>query len=443
MEKSFRFRILSLRMIYPLLLADVAVLIWLIFSDSTPPLWLKITLAVTTLLLMWFLWSGVVKPRRMVQVGMELLSAQEANNRLAPVGQPDADRIAELFNTLMGRLHRERMRLREQHSFLGQLIEASPMGVAIMDFDFHITDNNRAFLRLAGIPEDTPVNGLSLQQLPGNIAGRICRLADGESVTLRCDDHSILRCYRLSFMESGFRRPFILLESLTEEVMRAERNAYGKVIRLMAHEVNNSMTGITTLLDILSAAHADDPDLTQFIDSVAERCGVMSRFIGAYADVVRLPEPTPTRIRLTDFVTSHLPFLRSNCRYPVGTGEMDTSLDIDVDTDMLSQILVNIIKNSAEAIQETGKPDGSIRLSVSHDPQSSGTVLTIADNGCGISPEVASNLFNPFFSTKPDGQGIGLTMVAEILRRHNARFSLATGNDGFTRFRIVFPKPRD
>lgn len=196
------------------------------------------------------------------------------------------------------------------------------------------------------------------------------------------------------------------------------------------------MTGITTLLEVLAAYHKDDADLSGFITSVNDRCGAMSRFIGAYADVVRLPEPHTEKINLKEFIVSHLPFLRSNSPYPIETAELQ-NLEINADADMLSQVLVNIIKNSAEAIGETGREDGEITISIIEDEHHK-PVLTIADNGSGISPDTAVNLFNPFFSTKPDGQGIGLTMVAEILRRHNARFSLRTYDDGITRFRILF-----
>lgn len=433
--KKLYHRITSLPVIYILLVADVAILIWFALSYELE-IWQKVLLIIITALLMWLLWKGVVQPRRMIQMGMELLSAQEANNRLAPVGQPDADLVAELFNTLMGRLHYERLRLREQNSFLDQLLQASPMGVALLDFDFHINLVNPAFLKLLSIPETEEIRGKLISDIPGNIAPQLIEMEDVTTRTIRCEDHTILRCYRLSFMESGFRRPFILLESLTEEVMLAERSAYGKVIRLMSHEVNNSMTGITTLLEVLAAYHKDDADLSGFITSVNDRCGAMSRFIGAYADVVRLPEPHTEKINLKEFIVSHLPFLRSNSPYPIETAELQ-NLEINADADMLSQVLVNIIKNSAEAIGETGREDGEITISIIEDEHHK-PVLTIADNGSGISPDTAVNLFNPFFSTKPDGQGIGLTMVAEILRRHNARFSLRTYDDGITRFRILF-----
>ncbi|MDE6010964.1 MAG: PAS domain-containing sensor histidine kinase, partial [Muribaculaceae bacterium] len=413
-------------------------LLWLLFSDGAPP-WLKYAAAISAPVLLWLLWRSVALPQRMSQRGMELLSAQEANNRLAPVGQPDADRIASLFNTLMERLHRERLRLREQNVFLDQLIQASPMGVALMDFDRHLTLVNESFLKLASVPDTTDPIGRMLSQLPGDVMKCLDGMADGETRTIRREDHLILRCYRLSFLENGFRRPFVLLESLTEEVMRAQRQAYGKIIRLMAHEVNNSMTGINTLLDVLLEAHADDAELSDFISSVSERSAAMSRFIGAYADVVRLPEPMLATIDLKEFISSNLPFLRSNSPYPVEADLEGDNLNIEADSDMLSQTLVNIIKNSAEAIKAAvSNHNNAGRILISAYREGRDITLTVTDSGCGISPDTAANLFNPFFSTKPDGQGIGLTMVAEILRRHKAEFSLRTDTDGLTRFRIRF-----
>lgn len=436
MKKTPHIKIFSLQVIYVLVLLDVGLLMGLMYIDYSP-LWVKISLTTLSAILMWLLWRGVIKPRRMVQIGMELLSSQDANNRLAPVGQPEADRIAHLFNTLMKRLREERLRLREQNMFLDKLIEASPMGVVILDFDFNIAHVNPAFLKLTGISQSSDILGKSLKSIPGNIGMTLYGMHEDDIKTIRCEDHRILRCFRLYLMELGFKRPFILLESLTEEVMQAERSAYGKVIRLMAHEVNNSMTGINTLLDILQTYHKDEPDISEFIVSVSERCRIMGRFIAGYADVVRLPEPDLKKLELGEFISSQLPFLRSNSVYPVEIDFCDNQAEIVADPDMLSQILVNIVKNSTEAITEKGTSEGRISISVKK-ISGSKVRLTISDNGCGISNETALNLFNPFYSTKPEGQGIGLTMIGEILHRHNAAFSLRTYEDGITRFNITF-----
>jgi len=112
----------------------------------------------------------------------------------------------------------------------------------------------------------------------------------------------------------------------------------------------------------------------------------------------------------------------------------EESLVAMADESLIEQALVNVVKNAIESIGETG---GS--LDISAVSEGSRIVVTVADDGCPIPAETASQLFNPFFTSKPGGQGIGLTLTGEILRRHNSRFSLVTGADGLTRFTFTLP----
>ncbi|MBD5370863.1 MAG: PAS domain-containing protein [Bacteroides sp.] len=428
--------------LFLLLIADTAALAAMLLLGVTGwPAWLACGAAPVLLFMMW---RKMVKPRQVVMTGMDLLASQEFNNRLARVGQPDADRIGALFNSLIDRLHEERTRLHEQNSFLAQLIEASPMGIAMMDFDSHITQVNPAFRTLAEIPADDDISGLTPDALPAPLGPTLASLRDGEAVTVRPGGSKVFRCYRLSFRERGFSRPFLMVESLTEEVLTAEREAYGKVIRLLAHEVNNTMGGLMTLLDILADEHSSDPFEADAILSTRSRCEALSRFINAYASVVRLPDPTLLPHDLCGVVEDMLPFLQATYS---GGMEIDTDISespapVLCDTDMLSQVMVNLLKNSAESIRATGRSDGQVTISAGTGPQGQPRIV-VADNGAGILPENSSRLFNPFFSTKLGGQGIGLTLVAEILRRHHTRFSLRTSpDDGLTRFTIDFPGTR-
>ena len=102
-----------------------------------------------------------------------------------------------------------------------------------------------------------------------------------------------------------------------------------------------------------------------------------------------------------------------------------------MDTSLFEQVLINMVKNSVESIEEKG----IITLRTSASP----VMLEVADTGRGISKEVETKLFTPFFSTKPNGQGIGLIFIREVLMKHGCSFSLRTYEDGITRFRIMFP----
>lgn len=381
----------------------------------------------------------LIMPRRAAMIGIDLLKSCDTNNRIAHTGQPDADRIADLFNDMMGRLREERLKVQEKERLLGYLIEASPMGVVIFDFDHRISVANSAFLDMADIDRDSVWKGKSLTELDSPLTLFASELGIGEVSLLRLPDGGTLKCSMLAFTESGFERRFLLVENVTREIDQARREAYGQVIRIISHEVNNSMGGVRSLLEMLAGIHADDAALVRLIESVAQRCAELSDFIGGYADVIRLRRPELTPLSLPTFIADSLPFLESSCRAALHFHNPSEEIPcVDADGAMLSQALVNIIKNADESIASS--PDasrGQIHISLARDRST--VSLTITDNGLGISKEHSRKIFTPFFSSKPDGQGIGLTLTSEILRRHNCSFTLRTDPDGLTRFRIIFP----
>ena len=250
----------------------------------------------------------------------------------------------------------------------------------------------------------------------------------------------IYRCSRLSFVDRGFPHPFILIESLTSEVVKAEKKAYEKVIRMIAHEVNNTTAGITSTLETVNEALEEIDDTTDLRDVMkvcVERCYGMSRFITNFANVVKIPDPQLEQVRLNDRVSACKRFMETICRDRDITLHNELCADnplVWMDTVLFEQVLVNIIKNAAESIGQSG--DIYIRTSASP------AVLEVADTGAGISREVEAKLFSPFFSTKPNGQGIGLIFIREVLSKHGCTFSLRTWPDGLTRFRINFPEKK-
>lgn len=391
-------------------------------------------------ILFYFYWK-VIKPLNSIASGMDLLREQDFSSRLAPVGQAEADRIVEMFNRMMDQLKNERLRLREQNHFLDLLINVSPMGVIILTFDEQISMLNTAALRFLGYTSAEELMGKRLEELDTPLAEEVSRLPKDTTDTIRLSDAKIYRCSRLSFVDRGFAHPFVLIESLTTEVVKAEKKAYEKVIRMIAHEVNNTTAGITSTLetvgDALETLEEETGDLREVMQVCVERCLGMSRFITNFANVVKIPEPSLEQVRLNDRVTACRMFMETICRERQITLHNELCAEnpqVWMDTALFEQVLVNIIKNAAESIGQGG--DIFIRTSVSP------VMLEIADTGKGISKEVETKLFSPFFSTKPHGQGIGLIFIREVLTRHGCTFSLRTYPDGLTRFRISFPARR-
>ena len=408
-----------------LLLALGSVLLFLSSQLDTIFFYIGEGLILFILIYLTFFYRKIVKPLNTIGSGMELLREQDFSSRLSPVGQYEADRVVNIFNRMMEQLKNERLRLREQNNFLDLLIKASPMGVIITSLDEDLSELNPMALKMLGVRLED-VQGKKMKEVDSPLAVELANLPKGEKVTVRLNDSNIYRCTRSSFN----------VETLNDEVMKAEKKAYEKVIRMIAHEVNNTTAGITSTLDTVEQALSSEEGMEDICDVMrvcTDRCFSMSRFITRFADVVKIPEPTLSSVNLNDLVFTCKRFMEGMCndRRITLRMEIDESLkDVMLDAALFEQVLVNIIKNAAESIET----DGEIIVRTL-----APATVEVIDNGLGISKETEAKLFSPFFSTKPNGQGIGLIFIREVLMRHGCTFSLRTYADGLTRFRITFP----
>lgn len=420
-----------------LLLSVLAILTYYVLQSISSGLFFIVEglVAVTGFYLIVF-YRRIIKPLHIIGNGMELLKEQDFSSRLSQVGQAEADRIVDIFNKMMEQLKNERLHLREQNHFLDLLINASPMGVVILSLDKEVVSLNPAAYKMFGVSSATNLLGMHLADIDSPLATGLMDIPLYNSQTIRLNDANIYKCTRSSFIDKGFHHSFFLLEMLTQEVFKAEKKAYEKVIRMIAHEVNNTTAGITSTLDTLEATFSEmdnTEDLCEVLRISIERCYSMSRFITNFADVVRIPEPQMREQELNGMVASCKRFMETICRNRniQILMELDaTSPLVKLDSLLFEQVLVNIIKNAAESIDH----DGKIYIRTSRNP----ACLEIADTGKGIDKETEAKLFSPFFSTKPNGQGIGLIFIREVLQKQNCTFSLRTYADGLTRFRIVF-----
>lgn len=396
-----------------------------------------------TAILLTILYRKTVKPMNTLSGGINLIREQDFSTRLRPVGQKDADRIIELFNRMSDQLHNEELRIQEQNNFLDLLIEASPMGVLIMDIDSRISSANPAMNRFLGIQDIRPYRGMRLEDCPLPLLKLLTALQPDEGRILQTDPLHIYRCTLSSFMDRGFPHPFYMVEPLTEELYEAEKRGYKKVIRVISHEVNNTMAGITSALYAIQQTSTDsgDEDTAAMLSILLSRIDRMSRFITDYASMARIPDPVCRPTDASAFLHRVLPFLESlkgQKRIAFITEIDDNAGEVSIDQVLMEQVLTNIVKNAVEAFPEDARD-----ASDASDASDARITVTarqgywcVADNGDPIPEETARNLFTPFFSTKPEGKGIGLIVIHEVLTRSGIRFSLGTGDDGITRFEM-------
>ena len=404
-------------------------------------------LLIAAVVLLVILYRKTIKPLNTLSGGIDLIKEQDFSTRLRPVGQKDADRIIDLFNRMSDRLHNEELRIQEQNHFLDLLIAASPAGVLIMDIDNRITSANPALERMLGIRSIGPYRGQRLADSPLPLLRLLSTLQPDEGRILQTDPLHIYRCTLASFMDRGFPHPFCMVEPMTEELYEAEKRGYKKVIRVISHEVNNTMAGITSALYAMQQTSTDsgDGDTAAMLSILLSRIDRMSRFITDYASMARIPDPVCRPVDACAFLRRVMPFLESlrGQRQIAFVTDIDENAgEVSIDQVLMEQVLTNIVKNAVEAFPDSSRDNPQDTGNGSTDACITVTARRgwwcVADNGDPIPEETASHLFTPFFSTKPDGKGIGLIVIHEVLTRSGIRFSLGTGEDGITRFELFF-----
>jgi two-component system nitrogen regulation sensor histidine kinase NtrY len=411
--------IVLISMVYKLLFQDK-----LLFISSEIFLLLSIGASIQ-------LYRHFMQPNEFVKSGIEAIKEKDFTIKFVPTGKGEVDSLIEVYNLMIDQLREERTKLNEQHFFLEKLIAASPISIIILDFDGRIQSFNlkarEQFLaksdKFIGIkPEET---GLALLKELG-------KLPDGESRIVKDNGFETYKIQRSHFMDQGFRRSFLLIEELTSEILESEKNAYGKVIRMMAHEVNNTLGATDSILQTTRNYLVTEEfgELNEALRIASDRNMRLTLFMRNFADVVRLPLPKKELIDFKKLVSDVTLFMES---YASQKGvilrfESDFQVFLSLDPGQIEQVLVNVLKNAIESCE-----NGNVVELKLNDLQ-----LAIRNNGKPILLEESAQLFNPFFSSKPNGQGIGLTMSREILMNHGFNFSLKTGDDGWTVFLVVF-----
>jgi len=379
------------------------------------------------------------EPIRLIRSGVEFIKANEFGTRFRELGQPDLDPLIHVYNRMADNLREQRIHNEEQELFLQRIIANSPSGIVALDFEGRISMANASAAALLQHDRRALI-GRHLEELGSPFADSLLRLEEEESKLVPLQGPRRVRCRALHFMDRGFARRFILMDELTEELHRSEKIAYEKLIRVMSHEVNNTASAVSSLLDSClryneQIAPADRDDYAHALGVAISRTGRMNQFMREFADVVRLPEPNRQPTDVAQLIED-VAFLMKKQSDDAGVQwEWDIEPEVppvELDPAQMEQVFINVLKNALEAI---GK-DGTVRIQLGHG--GGRPFVAIRDSGGGIPAEVEEHLFTPFYSSKTDGRGIGLTVVREVLLRHGFDFVLENRDGGCAEFTIYF-----
>jgi two-component system, NtrC family, nitrogen regulation sensor histidine kinase NtrY len=387
---------------------------------------------ILSLIISWQLYYELIQPINLLLQGADAIKDRDFNVKFLSTGKYEMDKLIKVYNQMMDELRSERTKQEEQHLFLEKLIYTSPTGILILDFNEHIHQVNPSALKLLGV-EENEVLKKSLDEMTHPIIQQIKQLQTGHSKMFTMNGAVSYKLQKSHFIDRGFPRHFVMIEELTAEILEAEKKSYGKVIRMMAHEVNNTVGPVNSILQFTLQTQKHSDELANAIQVAIDRNNNLNSFMRNFADLVRIPIPSkrpvhiiPLLQNVTDLMQLRAGEKKISFKYDNHNEEFVAHADIQ----QMEQALINVVKNAVEAIDK----EGTITIITRTNPKH----LIIRDSGKGISPGFEEHLFSPFYSTKKDGQGVGLTLIREILSNHGFDFSLKTIAPGVTEFRINF-----
>lgn len=413
-----------------------------IFKDNEVVFIVSEVFVLISIFIAWQLYNDLIAPIRLLMTGIDAMRDKDFNVKFLKIGKIEMDMLIDVYNGMVDQLRHERTKQEQQHYFLEKLVQTSPTGILILDFDDNIANINPKVCDILGL-EASDLIGKSIFEFDKVLLQAISTLKTGESRTISLNGIQTYKCQKSHFIDRGFPRYFVMIEELTAEILNAEKKAYGKVIRMMAHEVNNSIGSVNSILDTTIQLQENDSDIKHALEIAIQRNDHLNYFMRNFADMVRLPEPRPEKVDLNELLRNAIrlmEFKASRSGITLDAKLTEMPFLISADLHQMEQVIINIIKNAVESIEIRNQKNphlgnqGLITFRTAFKPKQ----LLIEDNGIGISPEAEQQIFSPFFTTKDNGQGIGLTLIREILVNHGFQYSLKTSEDKLTTFQIRF-----
>jgi two-component system, NtrC family, nitrogen regulation sensor histidine kinase NtrY len=370
--------------------------------------------------------NAVVRPLQTLSNLLAAFREEDFSFRARRTRADDALSQAMLeVNALADTLRSQRLGALEATALLRQVMEEIDVAVFAFDAEHRIRLVNRAGERLLGRPEE---------QLLGRSAEEL-----GLEAAIAVDEHRVLdmtlpggvgrfEARGGPFRQGGLPHRLLVLSDVSRALREEERQAWQRLIRVLGHEMNNSLAPIKSLAGSLERLVTKTPraadweeDMRRGLGVIGGRAEALSRFMEAYSRLARLPPPQLQTVDAPALV-SRVAKLETRVGVEVAPGP--GSLKVRADPDQLEQLLINLLRNGADAALETG---GGVRIGWARPPRASYVEVFVEDDGPGLTN--TANLFVPFFTTKPQGSGIGLVLCRQIAEAHGGALTLENRGD--------------
>jgi len=354
------------------------------------------------------------------------------------------------INDMIQNIHIEN---RRQEQYFGALIEHVGTGIMSCNKDGFVLHANSSLKKLLGMKQFTHIR--QLEKIDPNLARAIYNTErqDETLITINGKNGTITLLVKASAFKSKEQKiTLISMQDIKKELDEKELDSWLKLIRVLTHEIMNSIAPVTSLSENLcsyfvrkgEAISAEEVDAKiidvtiRGLNIIHEQGQGLTRFVESYRKLTRLPEPEKSVVRIYDLLEKTAMLCKSflPCSaIDISFSTENRGLVVNIDENQISQVLINLLKNSAEALHNTPDP----RISMHGRKNSRGQVeISVADNGPGIPPELIDEIFVPFFTTNETGSGIGLSLSRQILRLHNGSLKVRSVQNRETVFTMLF-----
>lgn len=378
-----------------------------------------------------YCYSSVEKNFQSLKLGLLNLKDNEFTVSLPVIANDEFSQLNQLFNEVSASLRKEKQHIYQRELLLDKVIESSPLAMTLVDDTDHVIYANSSAKAL--LNEGKRFEGHSFTAMrknwPESLVQAIAADKDG---LFTLEDNGETHTWHISrgqFLLNNQYHHLFLFKQLTREISRQEVAVWKKVIRVISHELNNSLAPISSMAHSgrLIANKLEHDKLVLVFSTIKDRVEHLNRFISGYAKFAKLPMPIIEK-------TSWFQLIEKLKQQSTFTVEGDLpSQPAYFDVAQIEQVLINLLKNAVEANSD----HNNITLAVSL--LKGGSQITIADRGTGMSDIVLHNALIPFYSTKQSGTGLGLALCREIIEAHDGQISLNNRQDGGLIVRIFLP----
>ncbi len=364
-------------------------------------------------------WSHSI---RAVADGIASLRDRDFSVSVTATGPDEIGDLTDEYNSLGDSLRRERLNLYQRELLLDTVVQTTPLALVLTNANDAIVFGNIAARQL--FRAGRKIEGLKFQALLENAPQPLRDAVDSGVDTLftvsEGTEAEIFHVSNRPFTLNSQPHRLLLFKQLTREMAAQEVAIWKKVIRVIAHELNNSLAPITSLAHSgqLLAGAPDATRLARVFSTIEERASHLATFIDGYARFAKLPRPRPAAVAWKPLLAG----LKDSLSF--GVLEPLPKRDGWLDAAQIEQVLINLIKNAIES----GSPEDEVTLGVTE--RGGGVAIEVRDRGSGLTEEVLRDALLPFYSTKPKGTGLGLTLCREIVDAHGGRLSIANRDGG-------------